>query len=380
MNRRTFVGALASASLFSSQILKVKAQPGRAKTPDLQPMLEVTHVPGIAVAGLRDRKPFQLAAGVAAPGGPPITAETHFPAASLSKPVFAWAVRDLARQGKLDLNRPLVDYHNLGLEGDARKITLVHVLTHSTGLPNWLFEADRQLAVSFDPGSRWQYSGEGFVLLQRVVEKVVGQPIAEYMSDAVLKPLGMSNSSFAWNPDIQKSAALGHDRRGQPVERSLAFYEQRNYETVSKSGRVPATSTFDQIADAYKQAKAPLLRVAVSPNMAGSLQTTATDYAKFLARVMADVSTRSEDFKPRVDVNRNIAWTLGWGVDRSFTPPSFFHWGDGPGFKNFCWVQPAKKTAIVFFTNGDSGAALYAWLFRQVMMEDPSAFYWIQSM
>ena len=380
MNRRMFVGALAGASLFSSHILNVKAQPGRSRTPDLLPMLEVTRVPGIAVAGVRDGKPFQLAGGVAAAGGPPITTETHFPAASLSKPVFAWAVRDLARQGKIDLNRPLVDYQELGLDGDGRKITAAHVLTHSTGLPNWVFEPDRQLAVSFGPGSRWQYSGEGFVLLQRVVEKVVGQPIAEYMDNAVLKPTGMNNSSFAWNPDIQKSAALGHDRRGQIVERSLAYYEQRNYETVRKSGRVTASSTFDQIADAYKQAKAPLLRVALSPNMAGSLQTTATDYASFLARVLADVATRSDDFKPRVEVNRNIAWTLGWGVDRSFKAPSFFHWGDGPGFKNFCWVQPARKTAIVFFTNGDSGAALYAWLFRQVMTEDPSAFYWIQSM
>lgn len=70
-------------------------------------------------------------------------------------------------------------------------------------------------------------------------------------------------------------------------------------------------------------------------------------------------------------------WAPGWGVDRSFKIPSLFHWGDGPGFKNFCWIQPAKKSALVFFTNGDSGAALYAWLFRQLLNEDPSAFYWI---
>jgi hypothetical protein len=110
--------------------------------------------------------------------------------------------------------------------------------------------------------------------------------------------------------------------------------------------------------------------------MAGSLQTTIGDYAVFLAHVLKAV-TRSDDFKARVDVNRDIAWAPGWGVDRSFKAPSLFHWGDGPGFKNFCWVQPAKQSALVFFTNGDSGAALYAWLFRQLMNEDPSAFYWI---
>ncbi|HJT27580.1 MAG TPA: hypothetical protein VJ784_09255 [Pyrinomonadaceae bacterium] len=126
----------------------------------------------------------------------------------------------------------------------------------------------------------------------------------------------------------------------------------------------------------YQQNKQTFLPFALSPNMAGSLQTTIGDYALFLVHVLKAVA-RSDDFKPRVDVNRDIAWAAGWGVDRSFKTPSLFHWGDGPGFKNFSWIQPARKSALVFFTNGGSGAALYAWLFRQLMNEDPSAFYWI---
>ena len=122
--------------------------------------------------------------------------------------------------------------------------------------------------------------------------------------------------------------------------------------------------------------KQPFLPVGLSPNMAGSLQTTIGDYGVFLANVLTTLA-RSDDFKARVEVNRDIAWAPGWGVDRSSKTASLFHWGDGPGFKNFCWVQPARKSALVFFTNGDSGAALYAWLFRQLMNEDSSAFYWI---
>jgi CubicO group peptidase (beta-lactamase class C family) len=339
-------------------------------------MLEVTRVPGVAVAGIKEERPYQLFAGVQRAGGPPITAGTRFPAASLSKPVFAWAVHDLAKKGKIDWNRPLQDYIDLGLEGTARKITALHVLTHSTGLPNWRFQPNAPLASAFEPGTRWQYSGEGFVLLQRVVEKIVGQPIAEYMRAAVLEPLGMTQSTFAWSPEIQTVAASGHDRQGALLERSLAFYEQRNYDTLRKSNVNPASATYDQIAAAYQQNKQPFLPVAMSPNMAGSLQTTIGDYAFFLAHMLKAVM-RSDDFKPRVEVNRDIAWAAGWGVDRSFKTRSLFHWGDGPGFKNFCWIQPAKKSALVFFTNGDSGAALYAWLFRQLMNEDPSAFYWI---
>lgn len=374
MNRRMFVG-LMGAAVCSTGRLTTQAL-AQSKPPDAVRMLEVTRVPGVAVAGIKEARPYQLFAGVARAGGPAVTARTIFPAASLSKPVFAWAVQNLVKQGKIDLNRPLQDYVDIGLEGTARKITALHVLTHSTGLVNWRFQPNLPLESAFEPGTRWQYSGEGFVLLQRVVEKIAARPIAEYMRTTVLEPLGMTQSTFAWTPEIQNLAALGHDRQGALLERSLAFYEQRNYETLQKSSLNPASATVEQITAAYQQNKRPFLPVAMSPNMAGSLQTTIGDYAVFLAHMLT-TATKSDDFKARVDVNRDIAWAPGWGVDRSSKTPSLFHWGDGPGFKNFCWVQPAKKSALVFFTNGDSGAALYAWLFRQLMNEDPSAFYWI---
>lgn len=376
MNRRTFAGLMAGAAVCSTGKFTTETR-AESKPPDTARMLEVTRAPGVAVAGMKQAGPFQLFAGVERAGGPRITVRTRFPAASLSKPVFAWAVQDLVKKGKLDLNRPLQDYADLGLEGTARKITTLHVLTHSTGLPNWRFQPNVPLASAFEPGSRWQYSGEGFVLLQRVVEKNTGRPIAEYMRTAVLEPLGMTESTFAWTPEIQSVAASGHDRQGALLERSLAFYEQRNYDTLRKSSLDPATATYEQIVAAYQQNKQTFLPVALSPNMAGSLQTTVSDYAMFLGHVIKALTRSDDDFKARVDVNRDIGWAPGWGVDRSFKSPSLFHWGDGPGFKNFCWVQPAKKAALVFFTNGDSGAALYAWLFRQLMDEDPSAFYWI---
>jgi CubicO group peptidase (beta-lactamase class C family) len=376
MNRRMFVSAVGATGLAAVCRFEIEARL-KSDTPDVARMLEVTRAPGVAVAGQLDGKPFQLIGGRVSADGPPVTIQTHFPAASLSKPVFAFAVRDLVRQGKVDLDRPLQEYATLGLDGNARKITATHVLTHSTGLPNWRFQPGLTLASEFEPGSKWQYSGEGYFLLQRVVERIANEPIAAYMKKTVLTPLAMTDSSFAWTPEIQKTAALGHDRRGRLLEQSAAFYERRNYETIQKSGGNPEAMTYELITAAYEQAKVPALPVGLAPNMAGSLQTTAADYAKFLLRALEDFASKPDEFKSRVEVNRDIAWTLGWGVDRSFKTPTLFHWGDSPGFKNFCWVQPARKTALVFFTNADSGAALYAWLFRQLVNEDPSAFYWI---
>jgi CubicO group peptidase (beta-lactamase class C family) len=363
MNRRHFLSAAGVAAL-GAPARSLVATPS-AKRPNLEILMETTKVPGIAVAGVVDGKPLELAGGV--------KTDTGFPAASLSKPVFAWAVRDLAHAGKLDLRKPLMDYADLGLTGDARGITAEHVLTHSSGLTNWRFKAGEALASAFTPGARWQYSGEGIFLLQRVVETLAGIPIAAYMRERVLRPMGMTSSTFAWTPEVGARNAAGHDRDGQPLERSLAYYEQKNHAIVGDG----EASTYEQIAAAYTKANAVALPIAMSPNMAGSLQTTAPDYARFLVRVLADTAAHPDDFRPRVDVNRQIAWTLGWGVDRSAAAPSFFHWGDGPGFKNFAWVQPSRKTALVFFTNGDRGAALYAWVFRELLREDSAAFYWI---
>src|SRR6266850_3846215 len=199
MDRRVFLSAAGFAALGLSH-RPAFARTSKAPRLALDRLMETTKVPGIAVAGVLDGNPIQLAGGV--------QLDTGFPAASLSKPVFAWAVRDLAKAGRLDWHKPLQDYLDFGLSGDARKITAEHVLTHSTGLTNWRFKADEPLASAFTPGSRWQYSGEGIFLLQRVVEKIAGVPIATYMRERVLLPMGMTRSTFAWTPEVQSRAAV----------------------------------------------------------------------------------------------------------------------------------------------------------------------------
>lgn len=377
MKRRTFISTVSAAGVFAA------CKPGLAQLQakaelDLDELLSVTDTPAIAVAGIINGRPFQRVAGVKSVSDKvPITADTYFSAASLSKPVFAWAVRDLVKQGRLEWSKPLQDYTDLGLSGDAKLITAEHALTHSSGLPNWRFQANQQLTPAFAPGKRWQYSGEGIFLVQRVVEKVTGVPIAAYMKKNVLEPLGMTSSTYAWSPALLAKAVSGHDRRAQPLERSSVFYEQRNYEVIQKAGLQPESASYAEIVSAYEKAKVVPLPVGMSPNMAGSLWTTAVDYPKFIARVLADLPSHANDFRARMEVNPKISWALGWGVDRTFRQPSLFHWGDGPGFKNFTWIQPERKTAVVFFTNGDHGQATYAYAFRQLLKEDPASLMWI---
>jgi CubicO group peptidase (beta-lactamase class C family) len=383
-------------------------------------LLAVTEVPGIAISGIVRGKTVRQVGGLRVnterrlgvktsaardvPGSP-IELNTYFPAASLTKPVFAWAVLDLIRQGKLELRKPLQEYLDLGLTGEAKRITAQFVLTHTSGLPNWRFQPDTPLTAAFMSGSRWQYSGEGIFLLQRVVEKIVGGPIGAYMKEKVLKPLGMTASTFTWSPELQVRAASGHDRRANLLERSSAFYEKRNYEVITKAGLQPESATYEQIVEAYKKSNATPLPIGISPNMAGSLWTTAVDYPKFLKAVLSDISRHPDDYRIQSSINSKIGWSLGWGVDETFSPPredemstlseqrrwradqtfrwpgilrlqAWFHWGDGPGFKNFCWIQPDTQTALVIFTNGDHGQAAYSWVFRK-LVGDAAALAWI---
>jgi CubicO group peptidase (beta-lactamase class C family) len=381
MNRRRFLASSTAAAVgLSVELTPLQGRPSAKRNPDLDldRWREVTQVPGIAVAGRIGGSPVAIVSGVKRAGSDePVTAGTVFPAASLSKPVFALAVRQLVKAGKLAWDKPLQDYLDLGLAGDAARITAAHVLSHATGLPNWRFQPDEKLTAVFSPGSRWQYSGEGFVLLQRAVEAIAGAPIAAFMKKTVLDPLGMTSSTFAWTPAIEVRAVAGHNRRGALLEKSLGFYAKQNHDVLAGAALNPETASYDEIAAAYTKGASKPLPIAISPNVAGSLMTTPADYARFLSAIEAEAREPGADFRPRVDVNSMIGWTLGFGVDRTSGSPALFQWGDGPGFKHLAWVRPGSKTAIAFFTNGDNGAALYGRVFRQLLGEDPATLYWV---
>ena len=98
----------------------------------------------------------------------PVSAGTVFQAASLSKPVVAYAALLLADAGLLDLDRPLGSYlPEPYAAGDPRirSVTARQALSHSTGMQNWRFSADDTLQFAFAPGGGFQYSGEGYFYL-----------------------------------------------------------------------------------------------------------------------------------------------------------------------------------------------------------------------
>ncbi len=147
-----------------------------------------------------------------------------FPASSLSKIVFAYLVLKLVEEGKLDLDQPLHDilpYERFKIDGEypaeAKCLTARHILSHTTGLPNWAPDFDKnpdtaRLEFKFKPGeelgSGYYYSGEAFLYLQKTIEELMSKDLGlpvdleTLAKQYVFDPIGMTRSSYKpANPD-----------------------------------------------------------------------------------------------------------------------------------------------------------------------------------
>src|SRR5207247_310374 len=229
------------------EVEKVEQTPWTSLTADLErqipELMKDAQVPGVSIAIIKDGKLFwRRGFGVKnVASKEPVDTYTVFEAASTSKPVFAYAVMKLCERGVLDLDTPLTKYTSERfLEGDPRLdlITARHVLSHTTGFPNFRSK-EKPLAIHFTPGEKWSYSGEGYSYLQSVVTHLIGDrvnpkdcdtfeagfevcatepSIDAYMKANVLVPFGMASSGYVWNDTIENHMARGHDEKGKPTE------------------------------------------------------------------------------------------------------------------------------------------------------------------
>lgn len=202
--RRSFLQHAFAAPLLAAAY---KSPLPKAYLAELRALMRTAPVPGLVMGALHGFKLSWIAPlGERAAGAPdPVSASTLFQAASLTKQVTAYAAFALRAQGRLDFDKPLVAYVDELPTPAARLVTARHVLSHSSGFPNWRSAGASQAAPglipAFTPGARYQYSGEGFFYLQRVLEQVSGRGFGQLVDDLVFQPLGMRSSTLVWDPD-----------------------------------------------------------------------------------------------------------------------------------------------------------------------------------
>lgn len=304
---------------------------------ELPRLIQAGEIPGASMAVIRDGQvSWTGSAGVIAPGSTvPVRTDTIFRAASLTKPVFAYIVLRLADRGVIDLDAPLagyIPYPRVEHDERHRKITARMVLSHTTGLPNWAWGEDH-IPFQFAPGEAWGYSGEGFVYLQKAVEKLTGMPLADLARREVFDPLGMTRSRLAWDPALEGNTVTGINAQGQlePLPRPT------------------------------------------EANAAGSLLTTAEDYGRFLVALLEGRGLKPESrealFKPQAQVQSKwgdpkspkqpgVFWGLGWGLERADGVDTFWHWGHEDAWRAFVVVRRDGKAGFVYFANSHEGLSI----------------------
>ncbi len=293
---------------------------------DIPGMMEQAVIPGIAIALIKNAEVvWSQGFGVKDNDSKdPVHTHTVFSAASLSKPIFAYAVMKMCEQGKLELDTPLTEYTKKPYISDPRinLITTRMILSHTCGFPNW--SGDDPLSIDFPPGSKFSYSSEGYIYLQSVVEGITQQLLNDYMTHNVFTPLRMTNSSYIWQKAYEFSAAKGHDRDGNPQPLSRP-------------------------------------RQAVS---AGSLRTTVIDFAKFLIAMMESRPNDPFELEEKslnlmvhenIKISQHLGWGLGWGVEHTPNGDFFWHWGDSGIFKCITFGSKQHRSGIVILTNSANG-------------------------
>jgi CubicO group peptidase (beta-lactamase class C family) len=264
-----------------------------------------THSQGMAVAVIDHGKVgYVHAYGVRNSKGDPLTTDTIMYGASLTKTVFAYTVMQLVDQGKLKLDTPLKDdldnplpaygpdpifpdkygpYKDLAADPRWEKITPRMCLTHSTGFSNfWFIEPDQKLHIHFDPGNRYSYSGEGFILLQFVIEhgrkaQGLGVDVGD-LAKSNFDHLGMTRTSLVFKNGTDPNVADGWNDQGQP-------------QPHDKRSKV---------------------------RVAGSMNTTISDLPKFVAALVSgdglSAASRAEISKPQLHIPTAHQFPL-FGVD-----------------------------------------------------------------
>ena len=339
----------------------VKGEP--VTTTKLADRMAALHVPGVSIAFIHDGKiEWARGFGVTSIGGSPVTPDTLFQAASISKPVAAMAVLRLVQSGKLSLDTDVNEYlKTWKLPANSftgrTKVTIRDLLTHTAGLtvhgfagyasgaplPTLVQVLDGEkpansdpIRVDTEPGTIWRYSGGGYVVAQQLLQDVTGEPFPKLMHDTVLDPIGMTRSTY--EQPLPKNrlleVATPYRADGQPVPGGPHVY----------------------------------------PEMApAGLWTTPSDLARYAIEVQKSLAGTSNRVLS-TDIVRQMLTPglnhqgLGPGLGGSAKHPYFTHGGSNEGYKcNLMAYNDGDGVAIM--TNGDNGGQLASELQRSVAYE-----------
>lgn len=254
---------------------------------------------------------------------------TLFNVASLTKPITAIVTLKLISLGKWDLDEPLYNYWidpDVSKSPNLKKLTTRYVLSHQTGFPNWRYMNDSgKLDFKFIPGTKYQYSGEGFEYLKKALEIKFKKTLDQLAKELIFEPLQMNDTEFYWSKKTDESRfAIGYNTDG-------VAYETFKNKTVSA---------------------------------ADDLLTTIENYGTFLVSVMNNDGLSKAVFNEmitnQVATKKDKYFGLGFEIyDLGNGEIALSHGGSDKGVQTIFFIFPESKKGILIFTNVDDGYKVY---------------------
>ena len=262
---------------------------------------------------------------------------------SITKQFTAMLILQLAAEGKLDLQAPISDYLPDYPNGHEPKITTHHLLTHTSGIPNYtafpgFFKdesrdpytpedfvkkfADKDL--DFAPGEKFNYSNSGYFLLGVIIEKVSGNTYEDMLQKNIFTPLNMNDSGYDHHGEILKNRATGYEKYGDK-------YINSNY--LDMSIPYAAGSLYSTVEDLY-------------------LWDQALYTNKLLSKEYMELY-----FKPYVSAFGSTSYAYGWAVGKDVIGNSkdsiytISHGGGINGFNTIISRSPSDKSVVILLNN-----------------------------
>lgn len=324
-------------------------------------LMKTANVSGVAVSVFNHNKPvFSKTFGLAnVQKNISFQQSSVMYGASFAKTVFAYIAMQFVQEKVIDLDKPLVEYltkplpeykingwrkgyQDLKDDDRYKKITARMCLTHTTGFPNWRwFEADKKIKFKFDPGTRYNYSGEGLYLLQFVIEQVTEKDYETISQERVFKPFAMTNTSQIWQARFDTNICYGHNAKGEP-------YELMKWKEAISGGSMSTT-----LEDFTKFYTALINRKGLSKK---SLKEMTSSQIRIKSRSqfgpLAKIDSIDND-------NIQLSYGLGVGVLKNPFGSAFFKEGHDEGWGHYSICFPDKKIAIIIMTNNDNGESIF---------------------
>lgn len=262
--------------------------------------------------------------------------------ASMTKPITAIITLTLVNQGLWSLDEPIYKYYtdpDVANDPQSKLLTTRMILSHQSGFPNWRGNSlEGKLKFEFAPGTKYQYSGEGYEYLRKALEIKFHKSLEQLAQELVFNPLEMYNTQFVWSKSIEtKPFAKWHSATGE-------LYETDKYYTA---------------------------------NAADNLLTTVEDYLKFMLYVLQGAGLseglQKEMIADQVRVSSFKHFGLGWWIDEKINANDDFALvlaGDDIGVHCIAFILPNSEKGLLILTNSDNGTDAYMEIINQYLEND----------